>query len=76
MAYNDSRNPLRALQRKLGASITVRLKDRTQYIGTLKEYDGYLNLVLLNSKQMKDGQEIGTHEEVFIRGNNILFVIP
>ena len=76
MAYNDSRNPLRALQRKIGSEITVRLKDRTQYVGKLKEYDGYLNIVMTDTKQTKDGQDIGTHSEIFIRGNNVLFVIP
>jgi small nuclear ribonucleoprotein (snRNP)-like protein len=76
MAYNDSRNPLRALQKKLGEEITVRLKDGVEYRGKLKEYDGYMNLILLECQEFYNKQESARHNELFIRGNNILFVIP
>lgn len=76
MAYNDSRNPLRALQRKLGDEIKVRLKDGTEYIGKLKEYDVYLNLIMESCKEIVNQVEGPVLNEVFIRGNNILFVVP
>jgi len=76
MAYNDSRNPLRALQRKLGEEIKVRLKDGTEYIGKLKEYEVYLNLIMENCKEIANHVESPVLNELFIRGNNILFVVP
>lgn len=76
MAYNDSRNPLRALQKVIGNSIKVRLKDGTEYIGNLKEYDVYLNVILTDCVENNKNVEIGKYNELFIRGNNILFIIP
>ena len=45
MAYNNSRNPLRVLQNRINQQIVVRLKDSTEYHGTLKEYDNFMNVI-------------------------------
>ena len=76
MAYNNSRNPLRALQRRIGSSILIRLKDGTEYTGDLKEYDNFMNVILTNATEKEDTGETGKFEEIFIRGNNILFINP
>lgn len=76
MAYNDSRNPLRALQKVIGNNIKVRLKDGTEYLGKLKEYDVYLNVILADCVETMKNVEVGKYDELFIRGNNILFIIP
>ena len=76
MAYNNSRNPLRALSPRIGSIISIRLKDGTRYNGNLKEYDSFMNLILLNEEEIIDKAVTAKYEELFIRGNNILFIEP
>lgn len=77
MAYNDTRNPLRALQRRLGAKILIRLKDGTQYVGVLKEFDNYMNLIINDCTEILNEKDPPTnYAELFIRGSNILFIKP
>ena len=77
MAYNDTRNPLRALQRRIGAKISIRLKDGTQYVGVLKEFDNYMNLIMSNcAETLNEKEPPTTYAELFIRGSNILFIKP
>ena len=76
MAYNNSRNPLRALQRRIGKDITIRLKDDTEYVGTLKEYDNFMNIIITDAVERVKSEETGKFEELFIRGNNVLFILP
>ncbi len=77
MAYNNSRNPLRALQKKLNNNILIRLKDGTEYKGKLKEYDNFMNVILTDALEFnKEKEETDKFEEIFVRGNNVLFIIP
>ncbi|TFH31085.1 MAG: hypothetical protein E4G98_00800 [Promethearchaeota archaeon] len=77
MAYNNSRNPLRALQNRIGQEIIVRLKDGTEYQGNLKEYDNFMNLIMSDVTEKQYKIEETTHyEELFVRGNNVLFILP
>lgn len=77
MAYNNSRNPLRVLQSRLGQKISVRLKDSTEYLGILKEYDNFMNLIMENVTETVPNEETtNQYTELFIRGNNILFILP
>ena len=71
MAYNNSRNPLRALQKKLNNNILIRLKDGTQYKGKLKEYDNFMNVILTDASEFnKEKKETDKFEEIFVRGNH------
>ena len=77
MAYNNSRNPLRALQKKLNNNILIRLKDGTEYKGKLKEYDNFMNVILTDASEFnKEKKETNKFKEIFVRGNNVLFIIP
>lgn len=76
MAYNNSRNPLRSLQRRIGSTISIRLKDGVKYNGTLEEYDNFMNLILTNVVEFEQDAEVATYDELFIRGNNVLFIEP
>ncbi|UYP45778.1 Putative snRNP Sm-like protein [Candidatus Lokiarchaeum ossiferum] len=76
MAYNNSRNPLRALQKRIGQEIVVRLKDGTRYVGNLKEYDNFMNIIVTNAVEFTNNEESGKFEELFVRGNNVLFIEP
>ena len=70
------RNPLKLLQRAVDNKILVRLKSGSEYIGRLIETDAYMNLVLSEAEELEDGVSIARFGEVFIRGNNILFINP
>ena len=71
------RNPLNILNRAVSNMVLVRLKDGREYIGRLLETDVYMNLVLTDAEELeRDGRPISKYGEVFIRGNNILFIKP
>ncbi len=76
MSYIDSRNPLKVLNNSINSIILIRLKDSTEYKGRLKECDSYMNMIIENAKEMIDGNDVAKYNEIFIRGNNILFIKP
>ncbi len=83
MAYNFALNPLKFLQSSIGSEIVIRLKDGTEYKGNLKKYDNFMNVMLSKAekipfdaeKPLKESEK-EISEEIFIRGNNVLFILP
>jgi small nuclear ribonucleoprotein len=71
-----SKSPLQILQNSQGSIILLRLKDGTEYRGLLKEIDAYMNMILENATEMMESQPIAKYNEIFIRGNNLLFIKP
>ena len=71
-----SKNPLQILQNSQGSIILLRLKDGTEYRGMLKEIDAYMNLILEDCTEILDGSPVAKYNEIFIRGNNLLFIKP
>ncbi|MHA1681516.1 MAG: LSM domain-containing protein [Promethearchaeota archaeon] len=72
-----TKRPLEVLQRSIESEIIIRLKDGTEYKGLLVETDNYMNMVLSDAKEMdRNGELIARFGEIFIRGNNILFIKP
>ena len=80
MSRNDnqqrSKNPLSILQNAQNSVILLRLKDGTEYKGMLKEIDAYMNMILEDATEIMDGSPIAKYNEIFIRGNNLLFIKP
>jgi len=80
MSRNDnqqrSKNPLSILQNAQNSIILLRLKDGTEYKGLLKEIDAYMNMILEDATEIMDGSPIAKYNEIFIRGNNLLFIKP
>jgi len=81
MSYNNnpqrkSKNPLTILQNAQKSKILLRLKDGTEYRGILKEIDAYMNMILEDATEIMDGSPVAKYNEIFIRGNNLLFVKP
>lgn len=80
MSRNDtnyrSKNPLTILQNSQNSQILLRLKDGTEYKGLLKEIDAYMNMILEDATEIMDGSPIAKYNELFIRGNNLLFIKP
>jgi len=73
---NRNRNPLHILQAAQNSQILLRLKDGTEYKGLLKEIDAYMNLILENATEIMEGSPVAKYNEIFIRGNNLLFIKP
>ncbi|MFX1320715.1 MAG: LSM domain-containing protein [Promethearchaeota archaeon] len=71
-----SKSPLTILQNAQNSVIILRLKDGTEYKGLLKEIDAYMNLILENCTEIMDGSPVAKYNEIFIRGNNLLFIKP
>jgi len=71
-----SKNPLTILQNAQNSRILLRLKDGTEYKGLLKEIDAYMNMILEDATEIMDGSPVAKYNEIFIRGNNILFIKP
>ena len=46
--------PLKLLLKSLSSTIYVKLKDNTEYIGVLERCDPCMNLVLSDTKQIKE----------------------
>ena len=71
-----SKNPLTILQNAQNSQILLRLKDGIEYRGILKEIDAYMNMILEDATEIMDGSPVAKYNEIFIRGNNLLFVKP
>jgi len=80
MSRNDnqqrSKNPISILQNAQNSVILLRLKDGTEYKGMLKEIDAYMNMILEDATEIMDGSPVAKYNEIFIRGNNLLFIKP
>ncbi|MFQ5818393.1 MAG: LSM domain-containing protein [Candidatus Heimdallarchaeota archaeon] len=67
--------PIRLLEKALNTTIVIRLKDNRELEGRLKSADSYMNLELTNATERdQEGNKIVKYGELFLRGNNILFV--
>jgi small nuclear ribonucleoprotein len=71
-----SKNPLSILQAAQGSTILLRLKDGTEYKGLLTEIDAYMNMILHDATELLEGTPVAKYNEIFIRGNNLLFIKP
>jgi len=71
-----SKNPLSILQSAQNSIILLRLKDGTEYRGLLKEIDAYMNMILEDATELLEGTPVAKYNEIFIRGNNLLFIKP
>jgi len=71
-----SKAPLAILQNAQNSIILLRLKDGTEYKGLLKEIDAYMNLILEDATEILENTPVAKYNEIFIRGNNLLFIKP
>jgi small nuclear ribonucleoprotein len=67
--------PINVLEKSLNTQITLLLKDSRLLEGKLVGYDDYMNMVLEDVKENKDGniKRLGT---VILRGNNVITISP
>jgi len=69
--------PLQILHASLNNRVIVELRSGRAYNGTLDGYDvPHMNLVLKNADELKDGESFAKHNQIILRGDNIIYVSP
>lgn len=67
--------PIRLLEKTLNRTLVIRLKDNRELEGRLKSVDAYMNCELTDATERDhDGNKVVKYGELFLRGNNILFI--
>lgn len=54
--------------------VVVKLNNGVEYHGLLNSIDGFMNIVLEDSEEFVDNVKIKDYGEVFLRGNNVLYI--
>ncbi len=74
MATEAGKKPLVFLMRNLKSNVRVKLKNDLEYRGRLVQCDTYMNLIINEATEYNDGDPVAEYGNVFIRGNNIIFI--
>ena len=69
-----SKKPLNVLIKSIGSNVIIYLKDRKEYYGRMTRADGYMNIMLKGAKEFDQEGLAASYGDVFIRGNNILYI--
>jgi U6 snRNA-associated Sm-like protein LSm6 len=69
-----SKKPLNVLIKAVGSNVAVALKGREEYRGKMTQADGYMNMMLKETKEYGDDKLLASYGDVFIRGNNVLYI--
>lgn len=69
-----SRKPLNVLVKSVGNNVIINLKSRVEYWGRMTRADGYMNIMLKGAKEYNRDGLVANYGDVFIRGNNILYI--
>lgn len=57
-----------------GSSVLVKQPSGIEYHGTLQAVDGFLNVVLCNTKEVYEGTVVSELGEVFLRGSSVDYI--
>ena len=69
--------PTKKVQSMIGSRVQVEMKGDVHILeGELESVDDYLNLHLLDTVEIADGERIRSLGSVVLRGNNIILIIP
>ena len=74
MSQTTAKRPLTTLQKNTKKSIIVRLKNDVEYRGKIDNVDSYMNLIMSDAEEVKDGKTVEKYGRVILRGNNVLFI--
>jgi len=69
-----SKKPLNLLVKRLNNDISVKLKSDIEYKGRMIQCDNYMNVILDNAVEYRESELKANYGNVFIRGNNILYI--
>lgn len=69
--------PTKKVQTLIGKRVQVEMKGDSNLLeGKLESADDYLNLHLMDTHEIKDGEKVRSLGSVVLRGNNIILLIP
>ena len=74
MSETIAKRPLTTLQKNTNKSVIVRLKNNVEYKGKIENVDSYMNLIMSDAEEVKDGKTVEKYGRVILRGNNVLFI--
>ena len=74
MEQTIAKRPLTTLQKNTNKSVIVRLKNDVEYKGKIVSVDSYMNLIMTDAEELRDGKTIEKYGRVILRGNNVLFI--
>ena len=74
MSQTTSKRPLTTLQKNTKKSVIVRLKNDVEYKGKIVNVDSYMNLIMSDAEELRDGKIVEKYGRIILRGNNVLFI--
>ena len=74
MSQTTAKRPLTTLQKNTKKNVIVRLKNDIEYKGKMVNVDSYMNLIMSDAEELKDGKTVEKYGRVILRGNNVLFI--
>ena len=74
MSQTVAKRPLTTLQKNTNKSVIVRLKNDVEYKGKIVSVDSYMNLIMTDAEEIRDGKTVEKYGRVILRGNNVLFI--
>jgi len=74
VSQTTAKRPLTALQKNTKKNVIVRLKNDIEYKGKMGNVDSYMNLIMTDAEELKDGKTVEKFGRVILRGNNVLFI--
>nr|AIF24216.1 small nuclear ribonucleoprotein (RUXX) [uncultured marine thaumarchaeote SAT1000_26_E12] len=74
MSQTIAKRPLTTLQKNTNKSVIVRLKNDVEYKGKIVNVDSYMNLIMTDAEELRNGKTVEKYGRVILRGNNVLFI--
>ena len=74
MSQTTAKRPLTTLQKHTKKDVIVRLKNDVEYKGKIDNVDPYMNLILTDAEELRDGKVAEKFGRIILRGNNVLFI--
>ena len=74
MSQTTAKRPLTPLQKNTNKSVIVRLKNDVEYKGKIVSVDSYMNLIMTDAEELRNGKTVEKFGRVILRGNNVLFI--
>ena len=74
MSQTTAKRPLTTLQKNTNKSVIVRLKNDVEYKGKIVNVDSYMNLIMSDAEELRNGKTVEKFGRVILRGNNVLFI--
>ena len=74
MSQTTAKRPLTTLQKHTKKDVIVRLKNDVEYKGKIDNVDPYMNLIMTDAEELRDGKTVEKFGRIILRGNNVLFI--